>query len=59
MTGNEKPRLDVEPKPRSEPEIGLGLGLWLGNGSGSGGGAPPASTAGQPIGLLFLLTKDS
>jgi hypothetical protein len=36
--------------------IGLGLALWLGN---RPTGGAPASTAGQPIGLLLLLTKAS
>lgn len=38
--------------------IGLYLGIALSWRPGAGGGSPP-STAGQPVGLLLLLTKAS
>jgi hypothetical protein len=41
-------------------EIGLGMrGLGLSQPSGAGGGGSGGSTAGQPIGLLLILTKAS
>ena len=39
--------------------MSLSLGLTLGGYSVGSGGAPPPSTAGEPIGLLLCLTKDS
>jgi len=37
--------------------IGVGVSVW--NLNKTGGGSPSPSTAGQPIGLLLILTKAS
>lgn len=40
--------------------LGIGIGIHIGLGPRPSGGTPPIpSTAGQPIGLLLLLTKAS